>query len=130
METDSSYVFFQEQPIGNPALGSNGSEGVPLTPTASIAVDAHVQPLGAPFYIAAAQPDADPAKPDHAFDRLLIAQDTGGAIRGPARADVFWGFGKGAESIAGRMKSTGRFFVLLPKTAAAHLPANTELREP
>lgn len=130
METDPSYVFFQEQPIGDPALGSNGSEGVPLTPSASIAVDAHVHALGAPFYIAATRPDADPQKPDHAFDQLLIAQDTGGAIRGPARADVFWGFGKDAESIAGRMKSMGRFFVLLPKKVAATLRPNTELHAP
>jgi membrane-bound lytic murein transglycosylase A len=130
METDPSYVFFKEQPIGDSALGSSGSEGVPLTPSASIAVDARVHPLGVPFYIAATRPDADPAKPEHAFDQLLIAQDTGGAIRGPARADVFWGFGRDAESIAGRMKSDGRFFVLLPKAVAAHVPAKMELRAP
>lgn len=130
METDPSYVFFREQPIGNPALGSNGSEGVPLTPAVSIAIDARVNPLGAPFYIAAVRPDADPQKPDRVFDRLLVAQDTGGAIRGPGRADVFWGFGRDAESIAGRMKSTGRLFVLLPKAVAGRLHKNTELRAP
>jgi membrane-bound lytic murein transglycosylase A len=130
METDPSYVFFQEKPIGDPSLGSNGSEGVPLTPTSSIAIDARVHPLGIPFFIAATRPDADAAKADHDFDHLVIAQDTGGAIRGPARADVFWGFGKDAESIAGRMKSTGRMFVLLPKSVAEHLRADTELGVP
>ena len=121
METDQSYVFFREQPLGDPALGSRGSEGVPLTPGASVAVDPHVHPLGAPIYIAAMRPDSDPAQADQSFETLLIAQDTGGAIRGPARGDVFWGFGKAAESIAGRMKASGRMFVLLPKNVAARL---------
>ncbi|HEY4115912.1 MAG TPA: murein transglycosylase A [Rhizomicrobium sp.] len=130
MESDKSYVFFKEEPIGDAALGSPGSEGVPLTPGASLAVDTRLHPLGVPVYVAATRPDADPAKPDRAFDALLIAQDTGGAIRGPARGDVFWGFGPDAESIAGRMKSTGRMFVLLPKAVAAKLPPNAQLAAP
>jgi membrane-bound lytic murein transglycosylase A len=130
METDQSYVFFKEEPIGDASLGSPGSEGVPLTPAASLAVDEKLHPLGAPVYIAATRPDADASKPDRAFDALLIAQDTGGAIKGPARGDVFWGFGHDAESIAGRMKSTGRMFVLLPKAIAAKLPPNTQLAAP
>ena len=130
METDPSYVFFQEKPIGDPSLGSNGSEGVPLTPSNSIAVDTRVHPLGAPFFVVASRPDSDGTKPAHAFNQLVIAQDTGGAIRGPARADVFWGFGKDAESIAGRMKATGRMFVLLPKTVAPHVRPDMELSAP
>lgn len=121
MESDDSFVFFQEAPLGDPALGSPGSEGVPLTPGASLAVDPHLHPLGAPFFVAAIAPDPDAAKPDRPLDRLLISQDTGGAIKGPVRGDVFWGFGSSAEAIAGRMKSHGQFFVLLPKRLAANL---------
>jgi membrane-bound lytic murein transglycosylase A len=121
METDSSYVFFEEKPLGNPALGSAGSEGVPLAPEASLAVDQRLHPLGAPFFVEADVPDADATKPDRPFHRLLIAQDTGGAIRGAVRGDVFWGFGKNAEEIAGRMKAQGMLIVLLPKPVAATL---------
>ncbi|MBV8800347.1 MAG: MltA domain-containing protein [Alphaproteobacteria bacterium] len=130
METDQSYIFFKEAPLGDPNLGSPGSEGVPLTPAASAAVDTHIHPMGMPVYFAAKQPNADSARPEHAFNQLLVAQDTGGAIRGPARTDIFWGFGKDAESIAGRMKSSGRFFVLLPKAVAARLSDRKELHVP
>jgi len=130
MEGDQSFVFFRTAPLGDPSLGSPGSEGVPLTPGASIAVDEHLHPLGAPFFVAATAPDSDPAKSDRALNRLFVAQDTGGAIKGPARADVFWGFGHDAESIAGRMKSTGRLYVLLPKPLAAHILPHTEYGPP
>ncbi len=121
MERDDSFVFFQETPLGDPALGSPGSEGAELTPKASLAVDPHLHALGAPYFVAATSPDPDSAKPDSTLDRLLIAQDTGGAIKGPVRGDVFWGFGPSAEAIAGRMKSPGRLFVLLPKRLASAL---------
>ena len=126
METDQSFVFFREAPLGDPALGSPGSEGVPLTPEASIAVDEQVHPLGAPLFIAATAPDPDPSKPDRALTHLFVAQDTGGAIKGAARADVFWGFGPDAESVAGRMKSQGRLYVLLPKPVASRIFPHTE----
>jgi membrane-bound lytic murein transglycosylase A len=121
METNRAFVFFKEEPLADPALGANGSEDVPLTPAASLAVDLRLHPLGAPFYVAATAPDADANEPDRTFDRLLIAQDTGGAIRGPVRGDVYWGFGKDAASIAGRMKARGGLFVLLPKPVAKRL---------
>ncbi len=121
MESDQSFVFFQETPLGDPALGSPGSEGAPLTPGASLAVDSRLHALGAPFFVAATAPDPDSAKPDRPLDRLLIAQDTGGAITGPVRGDVFWGFGPSAKAVAGRMKSHGRFFVLLPKGLVSSL---------
>jgi len=121
MESDPSYVFFRETPLDDPNLGSVGSEGVPLAQAASLAVDSHIHPLGLPVYLAAMRPDPDPRRPAHRFDQLLIAQDTGGAIRGAMRADIFWGFGATAEAIAGRMKSSGRFFVLLPKAVASRL---------
>ena len=115
METDKSYIFFQERPIGDPALGSTGSLGAALTPLGSIAVDARLHALGAPFYVAADGPD-----PVHS---LLIAEDTGGAIRGGPRADIFFGFGPEAERRAGLMKAPGKFTLLLPKGLADRLGA-------
>lgn len=129
MEADQSFVFFSLAPLGDPTLGSPGSEGVALTPLASLAVDMRLHPLGAPVYLAATVPAADPKKPDRVFDRLLIAQDTGGAIRGGVRGDVFFGFGKNAEAIAGRMKSPGRLFVFVPKRVAEALKPFREFPE-
>jgi membrane-bound lytic murein transglycosylase A len=126
MENNQSFVFFREAAIGDPALGSPGSEGVPLTPGASIAIDERIHPLGAPFYIATRVPSSDPAHADKPLDSLFVAQDTGGAIRGAARADIFWGFGPVSESIAGRMKSAGRLYVLLPKQVARGVVQPTE----
>jgi membrane-bound lytic murein transglycosylase A len=115
MESDESYVFFKESAVGDPALGSDGAEGVALTPLGSIAVDLRIHPLGVPFFIATSTPDGRP------LEHLFIAQDTGGAIRGAARADIYFGFGEQAESLAGGMKSPGRFYVLLPQAVAARL---------
>jgi membrane-bound lytic murein transglycosylase A len=115
MESDASYIFFKETPLGDPALGSPGTESVPLTPEASVAVDTKVHPLGIPLFIAATTPDGKP------LHRLFVAQDTGGAIKGPVRADIFFGFGNNAETLAGEMKQKGTMFVLLPKTVAAHM---------
>lgn len=130
MEADQSFVFFREEPIGDPSLGAEGSEGVPLTGGASLAVDSRLHPLGAPIYVVTNRPDADPNKPEHDFDRLLIAQDTGGAIKGAVRGDVFWGFGPDSESIAGRMKSGGQMYVLLPKAVAARLGTSQDFAMP
>lgn len=124
MNANASYVFFSEQPIGDPRAGANGSEGVALTPEASLAVDTGIHALGVPAWLETTVPDADPARPDRGFDRLLIMQDTGGAIRGPIRGDVYWGYGPAAASVAGRMRSEGRLTVLLPKRVAAGLGAN------
>jgi membrane-bound lytic murein transglycosylase A len=115
MESDASFVFFKLSDVGDPALGATGSEGVPLIPEASIAVDAKAHPLGAPFFVATTLPGG--AK----YDRLFVAQDTGGAIAGPARADIFFGFGPRAENLAGEMKQTGRLTVLLPRPVAARI---------
>ncbi len=125
METDRSYVFFREMPIGDPSLGSPGTEGVDLTPEASLAVDPRLHPLGTPFFVVTTVPATDPAEPDRPYARLLIAQDTGGAIRGAVRGDLFWGRGKDAEEIAGRMKSPGELYVLLPKPLADGLGSGT-----
>ena len=126
IEKDQSFVFFKELPLGDPRLGSPGAEGVPLTPGGSIAVDERVNALGAPYFVVADSPDPDPTRPDRPLRQLFVAQDVGGAIRGAARADLFFGYGPAAESMAGRMKSHGRLYVLLPRALANRvLPATS-----
>jgi membrane-bound lytic murein transglycosylase A len=110
MDRDASYVFFRLAPLSHPGLGPVGTEGVPLTPRASLAVDPRFHPLGIPFYVVAPPPHLGVAP----LRQLMIAQDTGGAIKGALRGDVFWGFGASAEELAGAMKAQGKFFVLLP----------------
>lgn len=121
METDESYVFFRELPVGDASLGSPGTEGVPLTPETSIAVDPAFHALGVPMFVATQPPAVDSALAREGFARLCIAQDTGGAIKGALRADIFWGYGARAEAIAGHMKSEGRLYVLLPKVLARRI---------
>ncbi len=130
MEEDQSFVFFKEEPIGDPALGAEGSEGVALTSGASLAIDQHLHPFGAPVYVATVTQDLNASKGVPVLQRLLIAQDTGGAIRGAVRGDVFWGFGPKAEEIAGQMTSHGRMFVLLPRPVAARLGPRAEYGSP
>ena len=113
MDTNASYVFFQEIKGEGPL----GAEGVPLTPGRSLAVDRQHWTLGVPLWLDATAPAAKDGDPDRPLRRLFIAQDTGGAIRGPIRGDVFWGAGPEPEAIAGRMKHPGRLWVLLPLPA-------------
>lgn len=114
LNANPSYVFFREQPMkGNENDGPTGALGVPLTPERSIAVDPRHVPLGAPVFLSTSQPDS--ATP---LRRLVLAQDTGGAIRGAVRADLFWGFGAQAGAQAGRMKQSGQMWLLLPPGAA------------
>jgi membrane-bound lytic murein transglycosylase A len=108
LASNPSFVFFRELPNG--LSGPLGSLGVPLTGGRSIAVDPRFIPLGAPVFLATTQPNSP--KP---LNRLVMAQDTGSAIRGGVRADFFWGFGDAAGELAGRMKQRGRMWVLLPK---------------
>ena len=126
LDRNASYVFFQVQPLGDPTLGANGAEGVPLTAEASLAVDQTVHPYGMPLWLETSVPAAGENAPPRRFARLLIAQDTGGAIRGVVRGDVYWGFGAAAGEIAGRMRSTGYLTVLLPRTLAMRLGAGAE----
>ena len=130
MNANASYVFFTERPIGDPALGALGAEGVPLTPEASLAVDRSVHGLGVPIWLEASAPDPDPENPDRPFDALLVAQDTGGAIKGVVRGDVYWGYGAAAGAIAGRMKHPGRMTVLLPRALAARLGPRANFASP
>jgi len=118
MQTNRSYIFFSEVPMGDPALGSTGSLGTNLTPLASLAVDSRIHALGAPFYVAADGPD-----PVH---QVMVAQDIGGAIRGPARGDMFFGFGEQAEHRAGAMKAPGRLYLLLPNALAEKIGAGRD----
>ncbi|MFD1624690.1 murein transglycosylase A [Azospirillum griseum] len=108
MNKNPSYVFFQtvagEGPIG--------AQGVPLTPGRSLAVDSKFMPYGVPVWL----DGEDPLDSTQPLRRLLVAQDTGGAIRGPVRGDVFWGHGADAEAKAGVMKSKGGYGILLPRT--------------
>jgi membrane-bound lytic murein transglycosylase A len=121
MNANASYVFFTEQALGDPALGAAGAQGVPLTPEASLAVDLSLHALGVPVWLETTVPDADATQSERRFDRLLVTQDTGGAIRGPIRGDVYWGYSQDAGSIAGRMRSEGKMTVLLPRAIAMRL---------
>jgi len=103
-----SYIFFRELPDG--ISGPLGALGVPLTNEYSIAVDRRSIPLGVPVFLATTRPNT--SKP---LNRLVFAQDTGGAIKGAVRADFFWGFGELAGHQAGRMKQSGKLWVLFPK---------------
>ncbi|MDZ7594481.1 MAG: MltA domain-containing protein [Thiobacillus sp.] len=109
LASNPSFVFFRELPGNLP--GPLGALGVPLTGGRSIAVDPRFIPLGAPVFLATTQPNSP-----QPLNRLVMAQDTGSAIRGGVRADFFWGFGDKAGELAGRMKQRGRMWVLLPKT--------------
>lgn len=116
LQQNPRYVFFRELPAGG---GSPpGSLGVPLTPDRSIAVDPRFIPMGAPVHIATTWPNTN--KP---LQRLMLAQDTGGAIRGAVRIDYFWGTGERAAREAGRMQQSVQKWVLLPK---GHPAINTE----
>jgi membrane-bound lytic murein transglycosylase A len=108
LNANPSYVFFRELP--SQGAGPLGALGVPLSNERSIAVDPRGIPLGAPVWLATTRPNAK-----EALNRLVLAQDTGSAIRGNVRADFFWGFGEEAGRLAGAMKQKGRMWVLLPR---------------
>ncbi len=111
MARNSSYVFFEELKGEGPL----GAQGVALTPGRSLAVDLKHWALGAPIWLETRAPSPRVGEPDRPLRRLMIAQDTGGAIRGVVRGDVFWGHGEEAAEIAGRMKHPGKMWVLLPR---------------
>jgi membrane-bound lytic murein transglycosylase A len=108
LNANPSYVFFRELPSG--LSGPLGALGVPLTAERSVAIDPKYIPLGAPLVLSTTEPNS--TKP---LNRMVVAQDTGGAIKGGVRADFFWGAGDAAGKQAGSMKQTGKVWVLLPK---------------
>lgn len=105
------YIFFRELDGDGPV----GAIGVALTPGRSLAIDPDFMPLGVPLWLDAEHPLPSEGR----LQRLMLTQDTGGAIKGPVRGDVYWGTGEKALAIAGRMKSKGNYYLLLPKTVAA-----------
>jgi membrane-bound lytic murein transglycosylase A len=122
MNLNASYVFFKEEPVGDPSQGAPGAMKVPLHAERSLAIDLRYHALGAPLWVDATRPaDKDGDTPE-TFRHLLIAHDTGGAIRGPVRGDVYWGAGSRAEELAGRMANRGKLIVLLPRELAAKVP--------
>jgi membrane-bound lytic murein transglycosylase A len=154
MHQNPSFVFFKERRKNRDEIGPRGALDVPLTPGRSVAVDPRYIPLGAPLWIettwpkvpdedepdagrkaATAGPTPRPRPPEddepRPLRRLLIAQDTGGVIRGPVRGDLYWGTGDAALRTAGVMNQKGRWFLLLPKgyygrPAALPLPPRGE----
>lgn len=106
MNQNPSYVFFKKNKVSNE--GPVGSQGVPLMPYRSIAIDRSLWPYGLPFWLETTLPDKQK------FHQMMVAQDTGGAIKGAIRADIFLGSGKKAGHVAGLMKQKGRAFILLP----------------
>ena len=115
MAKNRSFIFFRIVEGALSSLhekqGPIGAQGVLLTPGRSLAVDRHYIPLGIPIWL----DTTDPINLDEPLRRLVIAQDTGSAIKGPVRGDLFWGFGSLAAAKAGLMKQKGRYFLLLPK---------------
>lgn len=109
LNSNPSYVFFTERVSDN--TGPVGALNVPLLPERSIAVDPGFIPLGSPVWFDTSLSGNDSIRP---YQRLVFAQDTGGAIRGPMRADLFLGFGENAERVAGALRSRGKLYVLLP----------------
>lgn len=110
LNENPSYVFFRELPLGDPEAGPPGAMGIALTPGYSLAVDPRFIPLGAPVVVSTTHPVHGTP-----LSRLMLAQDTGGAIRGPLRFDFFWGFGAEAALAAGRQRHDAQAWLLVPR---------------
>ncbi len=109
MRENDRYIFFREITGAGPI----GAQGAPLTPVRSLAVDPDYVPYGVPIWLDTTYPrSGEPLR------RLVVAQDTGAAIKGPVRGDLFWGAGEPALEFAGPMKQEGRYYLLLPRTVA------------
>ena len=121
MNANPRFVFFDLQPEGDPTFGPRGSLGVPLTPLGSMAVDTSLHPAGIPMFIQTDAPGLGGA-----WSGLLVAQDTGGAIKGPVRGDIFFGTGPDAGSAADTVNAPGRLWVLLPRGLAERIRVSRE----
>jgi membrane-bound lytic murein transglycosylase A len=121
LQSNPSYVFFEERSAE--LSGPQGALGVSLQAERSIAIDPKHLPLGSAVWLDTTLPGPDGPP----YRRLVFAQDTGGAIRGPLRADVFFGFGERAEDLAGRMKQPGQLYALQPRSAPAEGAADTRV---
>jgi membrane-bound lytic murein transglycosylase A len=118
MWNNKSYIFFRSIDVPSNDLGALGAQQVNLTPLRSLAVDRSIWMFGTPIWVNTTTPPESGSKP---FQHLMIAQDTGTAIKGQVRGDVYWGWGEEASFNAGHMKSPGSMVVLLPKLVAARL---------
>jgi membrane-bound lytic murein transglycosylase A len=116
MNINPRFVFFQSLPEGDPDLGPNGAHNVPLTPLGSMAVDPEFHALGVPMFVQTTAPGLGGD-----WSGLLIAQDTGGAIKGPVRGDIYFGTGVDAGNRAGTMNAKGRLWVLLPRAVVERM---------
>jgi len=113
LDQNPRVVFFRELPLGDAGAGPVGTLGVALTPGVSVAVDPRFLPLGAPLLVRTSAPASG-----EPLARIVLAQDTGGAIRGALRIDWFWGQGAPAEAIAGRQHAQGSVRLLVPRGVA------------
>ena len=118
MNQNPRFVFFRAEAEGDPNLGPAGAQGVPLTPLGSMAVDTSLHPLGVPMFVQTSAPGLGGD-----WSGLMIAQDTGGAIKGAVRGDLFFGTGTDAGERAGTMNAPGRLWVFLPRGVAARMRA-------
>ncbi len=112
--SNKSYIFFRVLSEEEGAVGPVGALGTSLTPLRSLAVDPRYHLLGAPVWVAASELKDDADRP---FHRVMIAQDTGSAIRGDVRGDIYWGSGDAAHDFASRTKHDASFTILLPNAA-------------
>ncbi|MCA8901224.1 MAG: MltA domain-containing protein [Hyphomonas sp.] len=118
MNQNPRFVFFRALPEGDPSLGPEGAQGVPLTSLGSMAVDTSLLPLGAPMLVQTTAPGLGGE-----WEGLLIAQDTGGAIKGAVRGDIYFGTGKEAGDRAGTTNAPGRLWIFLPRPVAERMRA-------
>ena len=125
---NKSYVFFRQPQISS-SEEPKGAQGVSLTPGRSIAVDKGLHVYGTPFFIEAELP-IESGQPTTLFRRLMVGQDTGSAIVGPARADLYWGAGQEAGLVAGRIRHPGRFSILIPNGVDLTTPVASEVPLP
>jgi membrane-bound lytic murein transglycosylase A len=118
MNQNPRFVFFRAEAEGDPSLGPAGAQGVPLTPLGSMAVDTSLHPLGVPMFVQTSAPGLGGD-----WSGLLVAQDTGGAIKGAVRGDIYFGTGPQAGERAGTMNAPGRLWVFLPRAVAQRMRA-------
>lgn len=116
MNANPRFVFFQPLPEGDPTLGPQGAAGIPLTPFGSMAIDRDYHPLGIPYLVETEAPGLGGR-----WQGILVSQDTGGAIKGAVRGDIYFGTGDEAGERAGTMNAPGRMWALLPRSVAARI---------
>ncbi|MEM6651807.1 MAG: MltA domain-containing protein [Pseudomonadota bacterium] len=125
MNANPRFVFFDLAPEGDPSLGPNGSFGVPLTPLGSLAVDLNYHAGGVPMFVQTRAPGLGGN-----WSGMLVSQDTGGAIKGAVRGDIYFGTGPQAGASADTVNAPGQMWVLLPRAVAARLNAQASVSGP